>query len=251
MTEKREQEIEVPTNEAPFVEVFKFRPVNKFTLDSLIKKQLYFSSPAELNDPHDCQVDIEQSIRTAIAETTGDQQEKLNILLMQKDTLESLRSNLDSSGVCSFSNEQLNPVMWSHYADGHRGIGLYYHIPEAFILGNEMGMQGVSYGDSLLSDWLKTCSIAFDVDFLFKIIKRTLTSKGEDWAYEKELRFIRRATGGLDIDPAFLREIFFGLRTSERDKDLIQRIVHSHYPSCTFVQIERGSSDFGLNAIDL
>ena len=202
MTENRDQEIEVPTTDASFVQVFKFRPVNKYTLDSLIKKQLYFSSPAELNDPHDCQVDIEKSIRTAIAGTTGQQQKKLNILLNEKDTLASLRSNLDCSGVCSFSNKLLNPVMWSHYADGHRGIGLYYQIPEAFILSNEMGMQGVLYGDSLLSDWLKTCTITFDLDFLFEIVKRALTSKGKEWAYEKELRFIRRATGGLDIDPA-------------------------------------------------
>ena len=124
----------LPTVEAPYIEVFKFRPVNKYTLDSLIKKQLYFSSPAELNDPHDCQVDIEQSIRSALGEATGKQRANLELLLRQKDTLASLRSNLDCSGVCSFSNKLLNPVMWSHYADGHRGIGLYYKIPEDFLL---------------------------------------------------------------------------------------------------------------------
>lgn len=245
------QEAESQMIESPFVEVFKFRPVNKYTLDSLIKKQLYFSSPAELNDPHDCQVDIEQSIRTAINETDGKQRAQLELLLKQKGTLASLRSNLDCSGVCSFSNKLLNPVMWSHYADGHRGIGLYYQIPETFILDNAMGMQGVSYGDSLLTDWLKTNEVSFDVDFLFLLIKRALTIKGKVWDYECELRFIRRETGGLDINPSFLREISFGLRTPEHDKELLRRIVHSHYADCTFVQIERGSSDFGLTAIDV
>ncbi len=245
------QESKLPTIEAPYIEVFKFRPVNKYTLDSLIKKQLYFSSPAELNDPHDCQVDIEQSIRSAIGETTGKQRADLELLLRQKETLASLRSNLDCSGVCSFSNKLLNPVMWSHYADGHRGIGLYYQIPEAFILDNAMGMQGVSYGDSLMTDWLKTNKVSFDADYLFLIIKRALTIKGKVWDYERELRFIRRETGGLDINPSFLREISFGLRTPDHDKELLRRIVHSHYDDCTFVQVKRGTSDFGLIAIDL
>jgi len=58
-------------------------------------------------------------------------------------------------GVCAFSLTQENRLMWSHYADDHRGICLTYAIPRSFIDNNIdkiMGITNVDY-DSTLSDW--------------------------------------------------------------------------------------------------
>ena len=237
--------------EATEVAFFKLRPVNKYTIDSLIKKQLYFSSPAELNDPYDCQADIAKSIQSAIKKTSGKQKAQLEQLPKQDRVLKTLSSMLVRSGVFSGSEKLLNPVMWSHYADGHRGIGLCYKIPTSFILNKGMGMAPVDYGDSLLAEWFETCAISFDTDFFFEVMKKEFTVKGLLWEYENEIRLVRSECGGVDFDPVFLKEVSFGLRTPEGDKELIRNIVGTNYPQCGLVQIERGNNDFDIKAIDL
>jgi len=244
-------DVDSPNPKSTYVGCFKFRAVNEYTKDSLIRKQLYFSSPTELNDPFDCQVDIIQSITEAIRNTSGKQKSQLEKLLNEDGVFATLSSVLAQSGICSFSENLLDPVMWSHYADEHRGIGLYYEIPTSFVLNEGMGMSPVDYGNSPLSEWFETCAISFDTDFLFEVMKKASTVKGSFWRHESELRLIRFESGGVEIDPAFLKEVSFGLRTPESDKKLIRKIVESNYPLCGFVQIKRGRSDFDLLAIDI
>jgi hypothetical protein len=45
---------------------------------------------------------------------------------------------LQKVGVCSFSLSLDKPLctsaLWSHYADGHRGVCLLYRFPESFLV---------------------------------------------------------------------------------------------------------------------
>ena len=112
-------------------------------------------------------------------------------------------------------------------------------------------MAPVEYGDAKMAEWFETCAIAFDTDFFYDVMKKAFTVKGLLWEYENEIRMVRSECGGANIDPVFLKEVSFGLRTSEHDKDLIRNIVSTNYPHCGLVQIERGGNDFDIEAIDL
>jgi hypothetical protein len=45
--------------------LFKFRDIDKYTIDSLIKGTIFFSPPEKLNDPFDCNLDVKKSILNA------------------------------------------------------------------------------------------------------------------------------------------------------------------------------------------
>ena len=56
---------------------FKFREINKYLIDALVKGTIYFASPRQLNDPFDCRVDIKKSAKQAIEQLTGKKKEIL------------------------------------------------------------------------------------------------------------------------------------------------------------------------------
>jgi len=81
------------TQQNPARELFKYRVVNEYTLSFLRTGAVYFSSPQELNDPFDVRF-VEREHRAGGVKTR----------------------------VYCLSEIVDSVLMWSHYADSHRGI---------------------------------------------------------------------------------------------------------------------------------
>jgi hypothetical protein len=84
-------------------------------------------------------------------------------------------------GAICFCENYHDPVLWSHYADGHRGVALVFDIPddmairvgyqpERFKLDVDATIQRGSFGESDLS--------------------RFISTKFPSWGYEKEIRMM-------------------------------------------------------------
>lgn len=112
-------------------------------------------------------------------------------------------------GVVSFSETSRNLLMWAHYADEHHGmcIGFERDVLSKLDISNEYferyhTLQPVKVNyDNLRIDIKELIS---DPDFIYeKAITKTLTTKSDEWIYEKEHRCIV-PIGWSDI--AFLKE---------------------------------------------
>ncbi|USV59384.1 DUF2971 domain-containing protein [Aeromonas encheleia] len=115
----------------------------------------------------------------------------------QPDALEfDLNMEISTVGVVSFSETSRNLLMWAHYADEHHGmcIGLSNDVLKILDVSNEYFQRyhtlspiKIKY-DNLRAD-LK--ELKRDSDFIYeKAIERTLTTKSDEWIYEKEHRCI-------------------------------------------------------------
>jgi hypothetical protein len=84
-------------------------------------------------------------------------------------------------GLLSFSECWKSPVLWSHYADGHKGICLGFDIKRTF---GVRGVQKVRYEDSKLR------SVADGPTALIgpELEGQLFVTKFRHWSYEKELR---------------------------------------------------------------
>ncbi len=84
------------------------------------------------------------------------------------------------SRMLCFSKDFSNPVLWSHYADKHRGICLEFEIPDSYL-------SHVNYSSSRLQ-------IDFHHEFEQQALAgppvalALLTTKFIDWQYENEVR---------------------------------------------------------------
>ena len=237
--------------------LFKFRVINKYLIDSLVRGVLYFSHPDRLNDPFDCRVDIKKSAINAVSKLSGKKKDNLLNLTRTSD-FDRIQKVIGNVGICSFSLVLENSLLWSHYANEHQGLCLTYRIPESFIndKSNEItGVPRVEYGDNPLTDWFIENTPEypnFDFKkFIKEIIKKVLTIKSTCWNYEEEVRIIRQKQSSLKIPKEYLKQVCFGLNTPETDIDLIKDIISNSGYKVSYCKMKRNESDFGLEAEDL
>lgn len=235
---------------------FKFRAINKHLIESLVAPSLYFASPDALNDPFDCQLDIRASFARAAETTTGTRKTSLVAALRKKGLLESFSKQFRAFGVCSFSllkNGFDEPLLWSHYADSHKGVCLLYRFPLAFLNDskNIVGVDTVKYESDILTNWLQNSSIEPSArEFVTELTKIYLTAKSPSWSYEQEARIIRPRVGTLAIPYGTLEQVCFGLRTPQEDIKLITTLAKQYSGCRKFCQVVRGKNDFGMTVQD-
>jgi len=231
---------------------FKYRTINKHLLDSLVKSQLYFSPRKRLNDPFDCNVDISRALDHLLLSKEKEKNDQLRKLRDDDETLKRFNNNVDLLGICSFSLNSNETLMWSHYANDHKGICLRYNFPVDFLNnGDEIfGVSKVSYEQNSVSDWLFNNIDLYDTDhktFIIELLKRLLTSKAPTWRYEEEVRIIRDVNGLYEIPREILTHIIFGLQTTESDETLIRSIADKYYGTVKFGRVVRTNDDFGID----
>lgn len=237
--------------------VFKFRAINKRLMASLINGELYFSQPSCLNDPFDCRVDLLKALDNAILQSSSSNQETLKKLRDMQEFFEKVQADTANVGVCSFSLQLNNPLMWSHYADEHRGVCLMYCFPETYFYDTQdriLGIDRVEYGTSPLTDWFvgRAPSLGSFTDFGVDLLTKILTIKAKPWEYEQEVRILRRTPGPELLAKNYLRQICFGLETPRAEVDLIKKILKQGQYDLTLCKMVRCSdTDFGLDVVEI
>ncbi len=160
-------------------------------LDFLQTGQLRVGRLRELNDPLDCEpvfVDLDGKIVNAESD-------------------ESLSNILNTIGIVCYSGGVTDPVLWTHYADAHRGIAL------GFEFDGNAGLFDVGYRDER-----PTLNIAVleqlkkrgegEGDALLKLISDGFAVKAKSWKYEDEYRhFIYLHFGVTMIGPNYFRKV--------------------------------------------
>lgn len=86
-------------------------------------------------------------------------------------------------GLLCFGPRWDNPLVWSHYADNHRGISLGFDIPDQYALPVKYisARMALNFKDNIETKGLDP-TFAFDL----------MTSKYEGWSYEEEVRMYVR-----------------------------------------------------------
>lgn len=161
-------------------------------LSNIALQRLKISRVHELNDPYELQ-----------AADLSD--EALRI------PYQDMRAKLaETRGMICFSKVWDQPIMWSHYADRHRGVCLGCDIPDDAVFDVRYADARVRFTRELLThpdpeEWMK----------------RYLGTKHAAWAYEQEVRVIcgldsETAEDGLFFyefdDRITLREVILGVR---------------------------------------
>lgn len=166
--------------------------------------KIRFTQPSALNDPFEAVPLIKDENHVSTSIRNGNEWKEINN--QKKDQKPAklgheLIKQLDPIvGILSLSRTNKNLLLWSHYADSHRGYVIAFDENDDFFKSNhEQGIYSpflVSYTsqrpvinkpfDSNL--WYQ--NHGFDTEFLVKI----LGQKPIDWAYEEEVRAFRKLT---------------------------------------------------------
>ena len=88
-------------------------------------------------------------------------------------------------------------------------------------------------------------------EFIIKLMEKMLTVKSTDWVYEKEGRILARNQGAKNIDPAYLKQVCFGMNTPDGDMELMQKLLEKEYKQVGIAKIVSDGTDFGIKVIDI
>jgi Protein of unknown function (DUF2971) len=148
--------------------------------------------------------------------------------------------------VICFSHSDLNQfdeiLVWSHYANSHKGVRLGFEFPATAPL--PFTLIPVVYRENRVKiDFGKTIGVTVPHK-LNDALLNALKVKSVAWKYEQEFRIIinledcvpiQNEAGGSDyymrFDPSWLKTVDFGARCSVEVKNQIMSILKQNYPN--------------------
>lgn len=167
---------------------------SQFALSNIALRRLKVARFNDLNDPFELlAVDV-----AAVDLRVG--------LRAKKELIDS------TEGLLCFSRTWRNPLLWSHYADKHKGIALGFDIPDELLF--DVKYIGGMHKINVTEDSTKSETID-------RILDRLRYTKFDGWKYEDEVRQLfmldaLRAQSGLHFIPfsgtLSLREVILGPR---------------------------------------
>ena len=242
--------------------LYHYEPFNCTYLSATLREQrIHCSNPANLNDPWDCHpwfdskaLDADDVLRQVIEFHHGQarrggipplppdlNKEWLRVLrgnpqerikLMESLSKTALHKMLAQRRIYCLTPDPDSTLMWSHYAEQHRGICLEFDVDNDLF----RKAKQVSYA-STYPAWLP-----HEFDARPERTIEVITTKAEDWSYEKEFRLISVLTGAetdylrtqgdfFSLPPRSLKGVIIGAQAAPETIEFVADIVKRYAPT--------------------
>jgi hypothetical protein len=233
------------------MEIYQYKRYDKNTIISIINNRIWFSKPSAFNDPYDCLANF--NYYGSIPEWNKFIKEEHSDLRIQKAMLDLYNNDPDdfeirfNNGhkdsisnhlrVACFSRNYSNVLLWSHYAEFHKGICIGYEVTK------ENGLYYLEVDDPeyFVSSYNKLPNMPIipvdykdEMSFEYNPLKQTpedlllhVFSKGNVWKYEKELRSIIKDTfkTNVKLGDTTLSSVYLGSKMDSYDIYSIKIII--------------------------
>jgi hypothetical protein len=234
----------------------------------LSESELFFPSPQRFNDPYDCGLpyrpdpedkDIikiknkleelapRQFPRIANDPKAMEEEVARQLFYIQQDPETYFRDNYgfkkeDLSaiyGVLSLTPHPGNFLMWSHYADSHRGFAVGFDSQKLITQ---------NFGTFKKVDYENEIPIVSALDMQMPLMYKLIYTKAKVWQYEDEYRITRisRPNSTATFSPASLRTVHLGVNMPFQSRMEIIDIVKRQYPGVRVFDMNIGKIKFEL-----
>jgi hypothetical protein len=234
--------------------LYKYRKFDVTALKMLVGHETFYADPKSFNDPIDCnpafdfnislkelielcletlamgnRVNATKRIRDIVYQSSeyGDYKTEVDarrflIQLLVDDIGDTIKEQFGAMGVLSFAADWASPLMWSHYADDHKGICIEFDTTEvthSFLAPvNYDASRKVKLSD--IFDWKVKGNNMAETN----VFNTYFYSKAADWSYENEWRDIN-LEAGVTSGRYRVTGIYFGLRCEYAVKVAIVKML--------------------------
>lgn len=239
--------------------LYKYQRLTAHSLASLLNETVWLSSPAAFNDPFDCAITLsrdklEESLEHAITEIaernniSREQIENHDKIINQDQAAyewlrNSLRTTMQKIGVLCLSATPCEILMWSHYAQNHKGFCVEYDFSEGTHL--RKLAHPVNYSETIPALSLANLPANAKNNFLDVCI----FTKAKQWEYEQEWRVIMHEGDRVFQYPSKVASVIFGAKMPIHEKVMIYHAL-KHKTGISFKQAllsdDRFAVEFGL-----
>ncbi|SHI86706.1 Protein of unknown function [Hymenobacter daecheongensis DSM 21074] len=206
--------------------VFKFYGTQDYHFESLREGYFFLSLPSYFNDPFDCDTKTIDFTTTASIKP-----------IRKPERL--FRERINNIGVCCFSRNNSSILMWSHYANSHRGFCLEFisDIPD-----------GIHPLDVHYTSDFQTLNFHLFAD---DSIANMIYTKSSQWAYEEELRLLgtnlkNNEQRKMSFNKSSLKSVYLGVNCELSTLDKIKEILSHKYKNTKLFQAKKVNNKFAL-----
>lgn len=237
----------------------------------LTENQIYFSSQNGFNDPFDASIPFRydeaemtsENIFKKFYETGREMMPHLSESELIQKCYEQQHSGIFENGeywknhydkyveninrnfgIYTLTTKNSNLLMWSHYANSHKGFCVGFNTEKLFKL--VMGTIGPVIYDNVMP------FVPMFEEGL-EGITRLLNTKSKDWKYEDEYRMVKSfaANKTFTFEENIINEVIIGLNMNENSKDEIKELVKTKFPETKLFEATKDLNEFKLNIIPI
>lgn len=214
--------------------IYRYRPLNIYTIDELISKHVFLSTP-DIDDIFDTTIvnngEEVEGIFAAYCVTRycrEDDPEMKKNFKIYSEFFEHLNSKLrENIRIACFTESNTNVPMWQYYAEKNTGICIEYSINVEKLINNNTNIYflPVIYTNDFNEYYPYDLDAKIDnksISILCSVLKM------EDWKFEKEWRIIALKDGELEKNPYVnleINAIYFGIETPQPIKKVIEGLI--------------------------
>lgn len=232
--------------------------------DIIVHSRMFWSSPAEFNDPMDCRPNfifgrsrrdqiawMRDSTKRQFPDARRNQRRGMRKKLMAGDPRRYRQAAIDGfslwmreSAVCCFSTVSDSLLMWSHYADQHRGV--------VFVFEELFEPQPFFAFPVVYSDKRPPVDITTFGNDGRNAIQDAVLTKASAWSYEAEKRMFeyRSAPGHRRFPSQALRGVIFGARISNDDRNFVSGLIAASRRQIHCSTARLSETDFVLEIVE-
>ncbi|MCD8356105.1 MAG: DUF2971 domain-containing protein [Clostridia bacterium] len=186
--------------------LYRYRSFNENNLKAIENEKMWMSYPKDFNDPFEFSFKLKSNIvdsAVKIVNIPGFADEIAEICNRKNENFR--QQTLQRFTLCCFMEDNKSKLMWSHYADGHKGFCIEYDFSESEFYDF---VYPVCYRNSVY-----TVENSDNRNCYLPVI----ITKSADWSYENEWRVLFSSRKfGLQKAPR-IRAIYLGVKTSDED----------------------------------
>lgn len=239
----------------------------KFEKQILTKRNIFFSNPKDFNDPFDIAIpkrfdlikhnkfsDFLNYYKKTIDDLDWNVFIKNSDEYIRKETL----SFCNRHGVFSTSKDPANILMWSHYANKHKGFCIGFDASAFFNYlksvekekDSHIGLGKVKYKSKM--PLIKPSTNNFK---RINDIKIRLLTKYNLWTYEKEWRFIQLLNNNndnhrlIELDKSLYKQIIFGCNILPNIKEEIYKTLKD-FPDIKIYNAVKVNGSYKLKIVE-
>ena len=225
------------------------------TLRIITHNEIYFANRKEFNDPFDfnfhisCDIDFNtykarlKQLKPNMQEEEIDKQTRKallpeNVIKHERKVNNDISRITENVGIFSMSAKRDDLLMWSHYADHHKGICIEFKTT-----------RGKLFGCDILNVEYDVKYPIFTVcdDMNLERVKKFVRTKFSDWAYEEEWRIIYKKTGCQFFPPEEISGVILGSRISKKNKELVLKCLSLNNCKAKLYEAHECKDRFGLD----
>ena len=238
------------------------------TLRVLRTQNVWCAARSRLNDPFDCypaiafpdtEREMEQALRRRVKALHPKATDSLQESIVQRELPKyfpvtnrraakfekDLDDWLDTAGVFCATTTPRNLLMWSHYADCHRGLCIGFRSIACHPTTGQRIAHDVRYTKARpqvnpMKKWTRA------------VIERCVLRKPTEWSYEEEWRLVwDKGPGELQLRRKHITEVVLGCRIADQDRTSILSLVDRELPHARILQAKLGSRLYGITLVPL